>query len=177
MKKMGKVLFLRTNLSPLAQKKDVQTTVLSTSITTKAIGVATEQIRHSALAGRMFCGCTERKDLKAALYAVVLENFRAGTEDDIDAYMDTIHSAAPAYQQTEQLIKQLFATHDLKYEIYVFRYIEQDGDYAIARLEFYTTQVAGPEFKDNRLDTFHIFRKEKGQWKMWSHAPLTVKYL
>ena len=129
------------------------------------------------LCGLMFCGCTERKNLEAALYAVVLENFRAGTEEDIDAYMDTIHSDAPAYQQTEQLITQLFATYDLKYETHVFRYVEQDGDYAIARLEFSTTQIAGPEFKDNKVDTFHIFRKEKGQWKIWSQALVTIKYL
>ena len=62
------------------------------------------------LCGLVLNGCTERKDLEAALYAVALENFRAGTEEDIDAYMDTIHSDGPAYQQTEQLTKQVFET-------------------------------------------------------------------
>ncbi|MYB65607.1 hypothetical protein F4X73_13030 [Candidatus Poribacteria bacterium] len=129
------------------------------------------------LCGLVLCGCTERKDLETALYAVVLENLRAATEEDIDAYVDTMHSDAPTYQQTQQLTKQVFATHDLKYETHVFRYVEQDGDYAIARLEFSTTRIAGPEFKDNRLDTFHIFCKENGQWKIWSQVTLTVKYL
>ena len=129
------------------------------------------------LCGLVLCGCTGREDLEAALYAVVSENFRAATEEDIDAYLDTMHSDAPTYKQTEQLITQLFATYDLKYEIHVFRYVEQDGDYAIARLEFSTTRIAGPEFKNNRLDTFHIFCKENGQWKIWSQVTLTVKYL
>ena len=129
------------------------------------------------LCGLVLNGCTEREDLEAALYAVVLENFRAATEEDVDAYLDTMHSDTPAYQQTEEITKQVFATYDLKYEIRVFRYVEQDGNYAIARLEFSTTRVAGPEFKDNRLDTFHIFCKENGQWKIWSQVILTVKHL
>ena len=108
---------------------------------------------------------------------MVLENFRAATEEDIDAYLDTMHSDAPTYQQTEQLFTQLFATYDVKYETHVFRYVEQDGDYAIARFEFSTTRVAGPEFKDNTLDTFHIFCKENGQWKIWSQVTLTVEHL
>jgi len=116
-------------------------------------------------------------DLEAELYAVILENLRATAAEDLNAVLDTMHSESPTYQQTKKVAEQLFAIYDLKHETHVFRYVGQDGDYAIARFEFSTEQVAGPEFKDNRLDTFHVFRKENGQWKIWTQSILTIEYI
>ncbi|MYF54670.1 hypothetical protein F4225_02605 [Candidatus Poribacteria bacterium] len=115
--------------------------------------------------------------MEVSLYAVILENLKASTEEDIDAYLDTIHSDSPTYQQTEQLTKQMFEIYDVKYETHVFRYVCRDGDYAIGRFEFSTIRVAGPGFQDNRLDTFHIFCKENDQWQIWGQVTLTAKYL
>lgn len=116
-------------------------------------------------------------DIESELYSVVLENLRATSSEDLNSLLNTVHSQSQGYQQTKQLAKHLFETYDLKHEIHLFRYVSQDGDYAIARLEFSTEQVAGPEFKDNRVDTFHIFRKENGQWKIWGQSVLTIEYI
>ena len=116
-------------------------------------------------------------NLEAALYAVILENFRATGAEDLDAMMDTFHIQAPNLSTTKEFAKQVFEVYDLKYEIHVLRYVGQDGDYVIARLEFTTEQVAGPEFEDNKLDTFHVFRQENGKWKIWSQTVLTTKYI
>lgn len=116
------------------------------------------------------------EDVATEIKALITENLRATQAEDIDAVLDTMHTQSPAYSNTEKLLISLSETYDLKYQMQLFRYIGQDDPYAIARLEFSTQKVAGPEFNDNILDTFHIFRKEDGKWKFWSMAILETNF-
>lgn len=116
------------------------------------------------------------EDIAAEIKALVVENMRATEAEDIQGVLDTMHTQSPAYSNTEKLLISLSETYDLKYEMQLFRYIGYDDPYAIARLEFSTEKVAGPEFNNNTLDTFHIFRKEDGKWKLWSMAILETNF-
>ena len=117
------------------------------------------------------------EDVATVIKALAIENLRATEAEDIDAVLDTMHTQSPVYSNTEKLLISLSETYDLKYQMRLFRYIGQDGPYAIARLKFSTEKVAGPEFNNNILDTFHIFRKEDGKWKMWSMAILETNFV
>ena len=116
------------------------------------------------------------EDVAAELKALVIENLRATRAEDLDAMLDTLHSESPSYSQIEKIANTLFETYDLNYDLLLFRYIGQDGEYAIARFKFSTEQVAGPEFNDNILDTIHVFREENGMWKIWSQAILEIEF-
>ena len=116
------------------------------------------------------------EDIATEIRALVVENLRATEAEDIEAVLDTIHTQSPAYSSTEKLLISLFETYDVKYQIQLFRYIGQDDPYAIARLEFSTQKIAGPDFNNNTLDTFHIFKKEDGKWKIWSMAILETNF-
>lgn len=117
------------------------------------------------------------EDVAEEIWEVVLENLRATQVEDMDAMLATIHSESPSYTQTEELATVLFENYDLNYEVLLFRYIEQDGEYAIVRLEYSSQKVAGGEFNDNNLDTIHVFRQENGDWKIWSMAILEIEYI
>ncbi len=116
------------------------------------------------------------EDVEAELKALVIENLRATRTEDLDAMLDTLHSESPNYLQIEKIANTLFKTYDLNYDLLLFRYIGQDGEYAIARFKYSTEQVAGPEFNDNILDTIHVFRGENGMWKIWSQAILEIDF-
>ena len=116
------------------------------------------------------------EDVEAELKALIIENLRATRTEDLDAMLDTLHSESPNYSQIEKIANTLFKTYDLNYDLLLFRYIGQDGEYAVARFKFSTEQVAGPEFNDNILDTIHVFREENGMWKIWSHAILEIDF-
>lgn len=116
------------------------------------------------------------EDIATEIKALVTENLRATEAEDIEAVLDTMHTQSPAYSNTERLLISLSETYDLKYQMQLFRYIGYDDPYAIARFEFSTEKVAGPEFNNNTLDTFHIFRKEDGKWKIWSMAILETNF-
>ncbi|MDE0314919.1 MAG: hypothetical protein OXM61_08455 [Candidatus Poribacteria bacterium] len=109
--------------------------------------------------------------------AVVMENLRATQAEDLNAMLNTIHSESPLYSQTEEMATVLFENYDVNYGLLVFRYIEQDEEYAIVRLKYSAQKLAGPDFNDNNLDTIHVFREENGSWKIWSMAILEIEYI
>ena len=117
------------------------------------------------------------EDVATVIEALAIENLRATEAEDIEAVLNTMHTQSPAYSNTEKILMSLSGTYDLKYQMRLFRYIGQDGPYAIARFKFSTEKVAGPEFNNNLLDTFHIFRKEDGKWKIWSMAVLETNFI
>lgn len=117
------------------------------------------------------------EDVAEEIRQVVFENLRATQVEDMDAMLATVHSESPLYAQTEEMATLLFENYDLTYELQVFRYIEQDGEYAIVRLEFSAEKIAGAEFNDNILDSIHVFRQENGDWKIWSMAILEIEYI
>lgn len=132
-----------------------------------------------AIVGVCLCLVIGFSDEDAAedIRQVVFENLRATQVEDMDAMLATLHSESPLYAQTEQMATVLFENYDISYELQVFRYIEQDGEYAIVRLEFSAEKVAGAEFNDNILDSIHVFRQENGDWKIWSMAILEIEYI
>ena len=117
------------------------------------------------------------EDVAEEIRQVVFENLRATQVEDMDAMLATLHSESPLYAQTEDMATVLFENYDITYELQVFRYIKQDGEYAIVRLEFSAEKLAGAEFNDNILDTIHVFRQENGDWKIWSMAILEIEYI
>jgi hypothetical protein len=76
------------------------------------------------------------EDVEAELKALVIENLRATRAEDMDAMLGTLHSESPGYSQVEKIANTLFATYDLNYDLLLFRYIGQDGEYAVARFKF-----------------------------------------
>ncbi len=117
------------------------------------------------------------EDVAEDIKEVVFENLRATQVEDMDAMLATVHSESPNYAQTEKLAAMLFENYDLSYEVLLFRYIEQDGEYAIVRLKYSAQKLAGAEFNDNNIDTVHVFREENGEWKIWGMAILEIEYI
>lgn len=122
-------------------------------------------------------GVFQDENIEAEIEVLLNENLRATEAEDMDAMLETMHTQSPAYEQTQMVASSLFPQYDLKFENKVYRYIGMDRDYAIARFEFCSKKVAGPDFKDNCLDTFHIFKKEDGNWKIWSQAILKIEFI
>jgi DNA polymerase IIIc chi subunit len=118
----------------------------------------------------------ENADVTTEIETLLIENLRSTEAEDINAVLATMHSEAPNYSQTQKIVNFAFETYDLKYELLLFRYIGQDDEYATARFKFSTQKVAGPDFKNNSLDTIHVFRKENDKWKIWSQATLEINY-
>ena len=108
---------------------------------------------------------------------VLKANLNAGQQENLEAMLNTVHSQSPSYLMTKQEMIAIFDNFDISYELTYYKYIGQDNDYAVARARYTTKKISGYAFKDNEVDTIHIFKKENGEWKIWSAAILDVKYL
>jgi murein L,D-transpeptidase YcbB/YkuD len=116
---------------------------------------------------------SQAKDIKAVFY----KSLKALNEENIAAYLATIHPQAPDYAQSKELLTTLFAHYDIKYEINSIDIIKISENEATVRLVQTTKKIRGPEFKNNKLETLNILKKVKGQWKFYSTQPESVEFL
>lgn len=121
--------------------------------------------------------CSEDKSVAAELEMLMMENLKATEAEDMDAMLKTFHTQSPSYPEAEKISALAFENYDINYELQQFEFVGINGEYAIARFKFSSEKVAGGDFKDNTLDTFHVFRKENSKWKMWSQAILEIDYI
>jgi len=117
------------------------------------------------------------ENVEEAIKSVVVTNMEACQKEDTSGMMDTIHSQSMGYLETKQAMQPIFENFDLKYTMLSYKFIIQDGEYAIARVRQRTEKVSGPAFQNNELDMIQIFKKEGNAWKYWSQAILEVNYI
>lgn len=108
---------------------------------------------------------------------VLEQNLVASQQEDIDAYMTTMHTQSLAWIPTKNQLEMTFSNFDLNYHLDSFDYVAEDNEYAYAKIWLKTTKNAGGAFNDNRLQALVVFKQEKGAWKIWSQANMQVKYL
>lgn len=113
-------------------------------------------------------------EIETELKALMMENLVTTQEEDLVAVMKTMHTMSPAYSSTMEILISLTETYDLNYELLSFSFIGLTDEYALVRAEQSTTKVSGPAFQDNVIDTIQIFRKEDGQWRIWTTAILEI---
>lgn len=106
--------------------------------------------------------------------AVVEANFKHTQAEDVNASVATMHTDSPNYQATKQVLGQLFSVYDLKYTLVSFDFVGEDSDFAYARVKQLTEKVTGPAFQNNELESLQVFKRENGQWKLWTQANLIV---
>lgn len=118
-----------------------------------------------------------QSERQKAIEQVISENIEYILKEDLELTLTTIHTQSPNYKSTAQIMQQLFATYDLKYEILDIDFIGVDEEYAYARVLQKSEKISGPQFSNNELDALQVFKREDGQWKLWSQANLTINYL
>ena len=118
-----------------------------------------------------------QEDTDKAVHQTILKNLKAGQARDLPAMMKTIHSQSPVYQSTQERTPAIFKAYRLDYQLLSYKYIGLDGEYAFARTRHRTRRLSGPALRDNEMDSIQIFRKEKGEWKLWNQAILEIQYL
>ncbi len=111
------------------------------------------------------------------IHQLIKQNLEANQSENIDRVMLTIHPQSPAYQSTRTEVQQVFPQYDLSYKLLEYKFIAVDGEYAYARMKQRTQKRFGPVFKDNEIEALRVFRKDKGQWKIWTQANLQINYL
>jgi hypothetical protein len=109
--------------------------------------------------------------------APIFANINASNAEDMDAYMATIHSQSPVYDQTESLLSSMFSEYDLSFEVSKIELLEQTANEAKVAFVLTTRKINGPAFKDNRVTGVMILRPDNGIWKIYNQEVNSIDYL
>ncbi len=110
------------------------------------------------------------------LFDVLHTNAKAGVDEDLDAYMATIHPNSPLYNQTEDTLKDMFAQFDLNFEFYDLTVTSLKSNEAKIHFSLLTRKRAGPDFRNNIVIGTMILRPDNGVWKIYNQTVEDVQY-
>ena len=111
------------------------------------------------------------------LFAIIRQNIQAANAEDIDAYMDTIHSGSPHYDQTENDLRLATSMYDLSYSTSNLSVDEISRNEAKVHFFLTTRKINGPAFRDNIIEGVFILRPDNGEWKIYKQETLEVTFL
>ena len=131
------------------------------------------------IAGIFASGCDTTTEIENdnEVTLVLYQNMRAAEDENLVAYMATIHELSPMYAATEQQMKQFFNTYDLEYELKDIEVIEKFEQEARVKFVQITRKVSGPAFRNNKVTGIHILRKSDGKWKIYNTETEKIEYL
>jgi hypothetical protein len=107
--------------------------------------------------------------LEGTLRQVVEDNLAAYNSEDASRALASVHTKSPAYADMQDALPKQFAAMDARTELERFTYIGHDGEFALARVQYRTTDGSQAPFMDNVLDTITVFHQEDGTWKYWDN--------
>jgi hypothetical protein len=110
------------------------------------------------------------------LFDVLHKNAKAGVNEDLDAYMATIHTGSPLYGRTEDTLKEMFATYDLNFEFYDLTVTSLKTNEAKVHFSLLTRKRTGPDFRNNIVIGTMILRPDNGVWKIYNQTVEDVQY-
>jgi hypothetical protein len=108
---------------------------------------------------------------------VIYENIRASNNENLAAYMATIHTNSPYYDTTEEMLQTVFGDYDLSYFVSYVEVIELSNREAVVSFVLTTRRIRGGPFSDNRVTGEWTLRPEDGVWKIYDQKVSDVEYL
>lgn len=112
---------------------------------------------------------------KDAIFGVVHEHVHAFEKKDVETVMATIHPESPAYENTKEVLGQMFKSVDLKYELSDLRLESATPEEMKVGFRQKTTKTGGAgQFTDNIVEGIHTLRLDKGTWKIYKTLQLKI---
>ncbi len=116
-------------------------------------------------------------DSPSAITSVVFENIAAHNAEDVERYMATLHSDAPNYDQTRDVLSDMYQNYDIQHSITGVELLKTTKNRAEVSFVLTTKKVRGPSFRDNRVTGVFILKKEDGRWKLYDQKVDDIEYL
>ena len=110
------------------------------------------------------------------LFDILYRNSRAANEENLAAYMATIHPKSPAYHQTETSLPQLFAVYNLEFYFSNLTVTSLKKNEARIHFTLSTRRLSGPAFRNNVVVGTMILRPDNGVWKIYTQDVEDVQY-
>lgn len=103
---------------------------------------------------------------EGAIRAVLRQQAQALENDNLEAYMETIHPEAPLYESTRSSTRRLMQTYDMEIDLTIDS-ISVDGDTADADVTQVSRLDGGSGSQSGRTEMIHELRTYEGDWKVY----------
>ncbi|SFQ51673.1 Protein of unknown function [Psychrobacillus psychrotolerans] len=110
---------------------------------------------------------------------VLENNMQALESEHVDDYMATVYidEDQTIYEETKKMVKDLFASFDLAYEMNDFEFLSISEQEVKVRVTQTTTLIKGENFHNNESVLTHTLKRQKEQWKFSGSEVESVNYL
>ncbi|OKP97450.1 copper amine oxidase N-terminal domain-containing protein [Paenibacillus sp. P46E] len=127
-----------------------------------------------ALEAKLSVPATDEDQIKAVLQS----NTDFSNKEDLSGVLSTIDESSPAYAQSEQTYKQLFAAYDLQSAVESSKIIYYNNNEAAIYAVLTSKKLKGPQFTDYRAETVTTVKKSAdGKWKLVQTYNLNIEPL
>ncbi|MGD1851859.1 MAG: hypothetical protein ACFCBU_15150, partial [Cyanophyceae cyanobacterium] len=92
------------------------------------------------------------------------ENTRTMNEEDLGGHMETLDVDSPGFNNTKEMLEQLFEVYDLESKVEIIEVVESSPNTVKVRVKQTTTKISGPEFRNNELTVVHTLNNKNGAW-------------
>lgn len=121
------------------------------------------------------CGCGGGDEEDPT--GVIKDNLKFANQKDLDSYMSTIHEENPRFEQTRELMGEVFFKYDIRYELIETEIISDKDDEIKVRFIQITTKRDGDNVRKNQVNGVYILRKSAGFWKIYETDVTDSKFI
>lgn len=107
---------------------------------------------------------------EAEIVAVVRKNVECVANEDLDGFLATLHAESDTYKETITSLREMYEKVDISVELLTCWVTDVQGDTAEVRFVQNVRRVKGSPMRDYQVSGFHVLKKDKGKWKMFSTA-------
>jgi hypothetical protein len=126
-------------------------------------------------------GCNDnsitRSEPAEPVIAVVRSQVDALNREDLAGALAVVDPESPGFAQTKDMCAKLFQAYDLRYKLSDVAVISATDTEARVRFTQVTEKIAGPAFRNNRLEGIHTLKKRAGQWKLFGTETSKIEFL
>jgi hypothetical protein len=110
----------------------------------------------------------------AELYSIYVKHQNL---KDMKGLLQCVHQNSVWRPTIMKMFEPQFDNFTLVKEVQDSTYGGCDGEYAYYRFSQTVKKVAGPEFRNMKMENLAIFRREDADWKIWNCFPLWIEAL
>jgi ketosteroid isomerase-like protein len=104
---------------------------------------------------------------EAAIFGAIRENLEAMQKEDLKAVMETVHPESGDLAKTRELIAEIFANYDLKYELSDLRVTDaSDGKVNVTFTQRTKRTDGTQDDTENVVRGTHTLKQDGGRWKL-----------
>lgn len=115
-------------------------------------------------------------DIEDEIIEIIQHNIKALENEDQDEYMSMLVEGSDQYEQTQDMIINIFENYDLAYDISDIEFISVTEEEVKVRVTQTTTKLEGADFRDNESILIHTLNHHGGDWKFYEGEIESVSY-